>query len=300
MAVRDILVCLDSTAAGKTRLELAFDLARTNKSHLIAVYTAAEVHAAGAAPIASGLPPTVLGPVSPDGARVIGGEPLITDRSAATILPEAEQAAAIEQCFHQELSLRAVEGEWFQLSRNQLRELVQLAKTVDLTVLGQFPGNDSEGMTWLRPDDVLIDIGRPVLVVPCAGTIERLGTRVLIAWDATREANRALHDALPLLAGEAMVTVIHVGAHQADLDRDRPWLERVIRHLARYGINAQAEELLHSGAAIHDALLSRAAALGADMIVAGAYHHSPLREGLLGGVSRALLAHMTIPVLMSH
>ena len=90
------------------------------------------------------------------------------------------------------------------------------------------------------------------------------------------------------------------GQSKADLDRDRPALERIVRHLARHGIEAQAEESLHPAISVRDALLSRAADLGADTIVAGAYHHSRLRETLLGGVSRDLLEQMTIPVLMSH
>ena len=93
---------------------------------------------------------------------------------------------------------------------------------------------------------------------------------------------------------------MHVGEQQADLGRDRPWLERIVRHLARHGIEAEPEGNPRGGISISDVLLSRAADLSADMIVAGAYHHSPPRENLLGGVSRDLLDHVTVPVLMSH
>jgi nucleotide-binding universal stress UspA family protein len=74
----------------------------------------------------------------------------------------------------------------------------------------------------------------------------------------------------------------------------------MVHHLRRHGIAAQPEETLRGGIAISDVLLSRAADLAADLIVAGAYHHSQLREALIGGVSRELLEHMTVPVLMSH
>jgi nucleotide-binding universal stress UspA family protein len=84
------------------------------------------------------------------------------------------------------------------------------------------------------------------------------------------------------------------------MDRERPRLERVIRHLQRHGVKARSEEGLHDSISVSDVLLSRAADQGADVIVAGAYHHSQLREALLGGVSRDLLDHMTVPVLMSH
>ena len=298
MGLRDIMVCLDATEAGDGRLELALNLAQANKAYLTAVYALPEPRGSSIPPAGPGLPPTVLGPVSPDGARAIGGQPSIA--TSGQTLPDAERADALEQRFRAELPLSGLDGEWHMLNRADLAELIQLAKAADLTVLGQYPGNDSGGATWLHPDDVMVDSGRPVLVVPYAGAVERVGRSVLIAWNGTREANRALHDALPLIDGAEAVTVMHVGAQQADLDRDRPALERIVRHLGRHGIAAQAEESLHPAISVRDALLSRAADLGADMIVAGAYHHSRLRETLLGGVSRDLLDHMTIPVLMSH
>ena len=123
---------------------------------------------------------------------------------------------------------------------------------------------------------------------------------MLIAWDGTREAARALNDALPLLAGARTVMVMTVLAHQGEFERAHPGLQRAVRHLERHGIPARAEQAMRGDLAVSDVLLSRAADLGADMIVAGAYHHSQLREALLGGVSRELLQHMTVPLLMSH
>ena len=300
MPLCDVLVCLDATGAGDGRLELALTLAQAGKTHLTAVYLLAELGGWSNAPSNVGLPPTVLGPVSPEGAAVIGAVPVGAEAAVAQVVRQAEHADTVEQRFRDELAERAIDGEWRALDHADLAELVQLAKSADLTVLGQYPGDGSDGAAWLRPDELMIDIGRPVLVIPYAVAFANVGKRVLVAWDGTREANRALHDALPLLAGAEAVTVMHVGARQADLDRDRPWLERIVRHLGRHGVKAQPEESPAGDIAISDALLSRAADLGADMIVAGAYHHSPLRESLLGGVSRSLLDHMTVPVLMSH
>ncbi len=300
MALRDILVCLDAISGASSRLDLALNLAQTHKARLTAVFTAPQPRATGAPLIVPGVPPTVLGPVSPEGAAIVGGEPILPTEPVVEASPGAEQAEIIERVFREELLRRGLDGEWSELNQSELAEVVQLAKAVDLTILGQSLGHDPAGMRWLRPDDVMIDTGRPVLIIPTAGVFEQVGKRVLIAWDGTREANRALHDALPLLAGAERVTVVHFAADQADIDRDRPWLERITQHLGRHGVQAQPEEGLHPSASVREALLSRAAALGADMIVAGAYHHSPLRESVLGGVSRGLLDHMTIPVLMSH
>jgi hypothetical protein len=146
----------------------------------------------------------------------MSGQP-ISAITPAQALREVEQAGTVEQHFREELPVRALDGEWHMLDHTDLAELSQLAEATDLAILGQYPGDDSDGVTWLRPDDVMIDTGRPILVIPYAGTFERVGTRVLVAWDGTREADRALHDALPLIAAAEAITVMHVGAQQADL-----------------------------------------------------------------------------------
>jgi nucleotide-binding universal stress UspA family protein len=178
-------------------------------------------------------------------------------------------------------------------------ELIDLAKSVDLTIMGQRPPR-ADGAARLRPDDVVMAAGRPVLVVPYAGNFETVGKRILVAWDGTREANRALNDALPLLEGSETATVMFVAASERELEQHLPALELATGHLHRHGVNAVSEETMRGGLAVSDVLLSRAADLAADLIVAGGYHHSQLREVLVGGVSRDLLQHMTVPVLMSH
>ena len=300
MALRDLLVCLDGTAAGDGRLALAFSLAQTHKAHLSGLYTLPEPHGGAAPPAGVGLPPTIFGPSSPAGETAVGGEPISASAPVAQVLVETERVAVAEERFREELQMHTLDGEWRVLDYTDRDALIALAREADLAILGQPSGEEAAEARWFRPDDVLLNAGRPVLVIPYAGTFERVGRRALVAWNDTREASRALHDALPLLGGAEMVTVMHVGAHPADLERDRPWLERIVRHLQRHGIKAQAEESARDSIAVSDVLLSRAADLGADMIVAGAYHHSPLRETLLGGVSRGLLDHMTVPVLMSH
>lgn len=218
-----------------------------------------------------------------------------------TVSPGAEIAETVEHRFKDELRRAGIEGEWHILPDGDSAALVELAKSVDLTITGQRPPSSrSEGAARFRPEDIVIAAGRPVLVVPYAGTFEAVGRRVLAAWDGTREANRALNDALPLLADAEAVTVMFVGAHTRELEQHHAALERVVRHLQRHGIKATLEETLRGDLAISDILLSRAADLAADLIVTGGYHHSQLREALIGGVSRELLAHMTVPVLMSH
>jgi nucleotide-binding universal stress UspA family protein len=109
-----------------------------------------------------------------------------------------------------------------------------------------------------------------------------------------------VHGALPLLDRAEAVTVIYVGAQQASLEQHRPSLEWISSHLKRHRIPAQPEATLRAALSISEVLLSRAADMSADLIVSGAYHHSQLREALIGDVSRDLMEQMTVPVLFSH
>jgi len=292
MALKDLLVCIDPTTAGDIRLKLAFNLARANKAHLSGAYPLPEAQAVRVGPTGFGGVP---------GMTVIAEEPVSPGGAVSEAFREAEVADRVEHRFKDELRLAGIDGEWHVLPDGDSAELIELAKSMDLTIMGQRPPTSrSDGAARFRPDDIVIATGRPILVIPYAGTFETVGKRILIAWDGTREANRALNDALPLLTNTEAVTVMFVGANERDLDQHRPALERIVGHLQRHGINAIPGETLRSGLAISDILLSRAADLAADLIVTGGYHHSPLREALIGGVSRDLLDHMTVPVLMSH
>jgi nucleotide-binding universal stress UspA family protein len=294
MAFKDLLVCIDPTTAGDVRLKLAFNLARANKAHLTGAYALPEAQATTGGPSGFGFAP-------PAGITGMSEEAASPGGAVSEVFHEAEIAETVERRFKSELRLAGLDGEWHILSDGDSTALIELAKSVDLTITGQRPPSSrSDGAARFRPEDIVMGAGRPVLVVPYAGTFESVGKRVLAAWDGTREANRALNDALPLLADAEAATVIYVGAQERDLEQHRPALERIVRHLQRHGIGANSEETLRGDLSVSDILLSRAADLAVDLIVSGGYHHSQLREALIGGVSRNLLEHMTVPVLMSH
>ena len=129
-------------------------------------------------------------------------------------------------------------------------ELAELAKSVDLTIMGQRPPNSRiDSAPRFRPDDVVMAAGRPVLVVPYAGSFETVGKRILASWDGSREANRALNDALLLLSDAQVVTVMYVGANERDLEQHLPALERITHHVQRHGVNAVPEETTRGGLA---------------------------------------------------
>jgi len=121
---------------------------------------------------------------------------------------------------------------------------------------------------------------------------------VLVAWNGSREATRAVHDALPLLRRAEKVTVLSIDPDE-DAEPRLPGAD-VSLHLARHGVTAQAATIAGTDVAVGDLLLSYAADHDIDLIVMGAYGHTRLREVVLGGATRTLLRHMTVPVLMSH
>jgi nucleotide-binding universal stress UspA family protein len=293
MTIHDILVGIDASAAGERLLRSALGLAREHKAYLAAAYCMAEDHGA-----------TLLAraPVNPSPGIFVAPEVLTAPGvPAADLFPqishEAQIADRVQHLFCNELQREGLDGEWHLLPSNTVGFL-DLAKSFDLTILGQLsPEGRSIGFP---PGETVVASGRPVLVIPYAETIDKFGRRALIAWDGTREAVRAVHGALPLLDRAEAVMVIYVGAQQASLEQHRPSLEWISSHLKRHRIPAQPEATLRGALSISEALLSRAADMSADLIVSGAYHHSQLREALIGGVSRNLMEQMTVPVLFSH
>ena len=135
--------------------------------------------------------------------------------------------------------------------------------------------------------------------MPYTGTFQRFGEHVVVAWDASREAGRALIDALPLLRRARQVTVMVIDAEKNRRHGAEPGAD-IGLFLARHGVKVQVLRESASPMDIGNFLLSRLADLDADLLVMGAYGHTRLREIVTGGVTRTLLESMTLPVLMSH
>jgi nucleotide-binding universal stress UspA family protein len=173
------------------------------------------------------------------------------------------------------------------------------ARYADLVVAGQ-PEADDEGDLRGLADELVFSAGRPVLFVPYAGRFPALGKRVLVAWDAGREAARAVTDALPLLQrAEAVEVCAFDPEKRARKHGEQPGAD-VGLYLARHGVKVTVARQSGAGYDVGAQILSRAADVGADLVVMGAYGHARVREMVLGGATRTLLEAMTVPVLMSH
>ncbi|WP_199030504.1 universal stress protein [Ralstonia sp. ASV6] len=279
MTYASVMVHLDASERAVRRLSLAACYAQAHHAKLIAVY-------ASFAP-------------SPNWFYRMEGAAhyLEEDRNRRDRVRDVVHAR-----FREAMQSVPVETEWRSVDGDPLAEVLRQAREADLLVVGQEDTSDAE--SFVAPDFVetlILESGRPVLVVPYAGRFTSVAQRVLVGWSGGRESARALHDAMPLMSGNAVQVLQMTG------DRPQHWAEdttvgQVARALLAHGIEAKVEEArcVDSDVAIGEMLLSRAADFGADLIVMGAYGHGRLRELVLGGVTRTLLKTMTVPVLMSH
>ena len=275
MAFKDILVQVDDSPRAAERLDLALRLAAAHQAHLVAL----NVRFRSAMPVAVT-------------AQLGDQMDLILARGDAAAAACAK--ALVESC--------PVAGgasvEWRDVEGDLVDTVALHARYSDLVVVGQsVEGTDA---VPALADSLLLTVGRPVLVVPYAGKFPSLGRRVLVAWNASREATRAVHDALPILEWADLVHVMAINPSRGRTGHgDIPGAD-IGLHLSRHGVNAVCEHITADDLDAGDMLLSRAADEDADLIVMGGYGHSRMRELVLGGVTRHLLSHMTVPVLFSH
>ncbi|MCC7271570.1 MAG: universal stress protein [Alphaproteobacteria bacterium] len=276
MTIADILVHVDDRPSAETRMALALTLARRHGAHLAALYLF------GAPPlpgyVAAELPASVL-----DGMR-----------EAAF-----ERARAAESRMRRLADAAGIALEWRPVEAVDPGPAVLHGRYADLNIVGQDDPDQSTPYDGLV-EEVVLGSGRPVLAVPYAGRFDDVGSNVLIAWNASREAARAVHDVLPLVQPKARINVLAVDPNRTEAGGGAMPGADIATHLARRGLAVEASQFVTESISVGDLLLSRAADLSADLIVMGAYGHSRVREVVLGGVTRHLLAHMTVPVLMSH
>ena len=170
----------------------------------------------------------------------------------------------------------------------------------DLLILGQNDPNDLRSLGIGVVESTLLGSGRPSLFVPYIGVLAPMLDHVIVAWDASQESTRAVHDALPFLVQAKQVTVLVINPRIGpDGHGEQPGAD-IATALARHGVEVTVQEDQVERIAIGEAVLSRISDLQGGMLVMGAYGHARLRELILGGVTDTILREMTVPVLMSH
>lgn len=276
MALKELLIIADNDTAYRSRLDVTFALAAEHGARVTGLHV---------------MPPPIL-PLYADIPI-----PESVEKVQRLELEEAARLAAA--VFAAAAAHSGVPTEWRVAEGHVMHVAATHARYADLTVVPQGIdlGEPSADLHAL-PEELALSVGRPVLVIPRYGSFPRVGRDVLVAWNGSREATRAVHDALPLLQRAEQVTVLSIDPAVTPGDR-LPGADMSL-YLARHGVTARAASVAGAEATVGDTLLSYAADHDIDLLVMGAYGHARLREMVLGGATRSLLQSMTVPVLLSH
>lgn len=274
--LKNILIHLDASKHSASRIETAISLAKRHEAHLTGVYVVTHPE----------IPPFVQAGIS---AEIIDAQINAAVEDGERVLAQFDARASAEGL---EREGRLVEGTLSDV-------LADHGRYFDLLVVGQYdPDDDNLYAVDDMPDRLIMSVGRPVLVVPYAGNYPSIGNNVIVSWDASRQATRAVNDAMSILEASPKVTVLSINPDEKGLG-EAPGAD-ICLHMARHGVKATSQGITANDIDPADMLLSRAADNSADLIVMGAYGHARWREIALGGFTRHMLAHMTVPVLMSN
>ncbi len=287
MSYKTILVHVDETKRAKERIEIACELALRENAHLI------------------GVAMTGLSRFVYQNARMVESDPNLGLH--IEYLRERAKGALAE--FETLVKASGVQTYEQRITDDEAGVGICMhARYSDLLVIGQTDlEQGSPAVTPDFPQDVMLNAGRPVLVIPYAGQFKNLGKNILISWDGGKPATRAVTEALPMLKRAEIVRVAVFNPDPYNDDHGEEPGADIALYLARHGVNVEVsvhrtDETNKSNTKLDvgNALLSLANDFSTDLLVMGAYGHSRFREMILGGVTRTVLQTMTLPVLMAH
>jgi nucleotide-binding universal stress UspA family protein len=271
---KDLFVHVDSNPRSADRIRLAVQLASRFDARLACLFAECDPYLAN---LASRNPKEMFGEAA--------------ERAEALLRDQATQAK--------------VDFRWAQsISRRDgplTKSVIFASRHADLAILGQYDGRPQEsGVPSDLVEQVLLHAGRPVLVVPFAGDFPVIGERIMVAWNAGREATRAVHDALPFLRAAKEVVLIAINPDEGERRHGEVPCADLAAHLLAHGIGSESERLTLEELGVMDMLLSRLSDRATDLLVMGAHGHYGFPHLHRGGGTRHILNHMTVPVLMSH
>lgn len=277
MSFKTILAhCNDDERLGRL-LEVAAPLSAAFGAHLVGISVA---------------PPVAVIPAGMPGAP----DTIVIDQHTKAY---KAKNPAMKAAFEKSAYAHNITCEWHEADAGAstvARVVRRQARTADLVIALQTQSEWGGSRSLDIADRLALESGRPVLIVPNAGSYQPIPKRIVVAWIDRREAARAAFDALPLLQRADNVTVVEVdpGGEAADMRA------ALCATLGREGVICAAETARSHQGNVGDGLLAHCKRMKADLLVMGCYGHSRLREIVLGGASRHMLASMTLPVLMAH
>jgi len=277
MSYKTILVHVDDTSRTPDRIRLAAQLAIRLEAHLLGIADTGVSRFIYQDGNINGVDPSLLSHLE-----------YLRERAAQNVADFKTQA--------DRLGVHSFEGDITQ--DDAFGGIGMRARYCDLVVVGQSnPEESSPSVMDDFPEYMILNSGRPVLVVPYTGEFNNVGRRPLVAWDGSRAATRAITDAIPFLRDADLVRVAIVNPKN-DQHGDQPGAD-LAAYLIRHGVKLEVS-VHRTKLDIGNALLSLAADVDSDLIVMGGYGHSRFREMIMGGATRGILESMTVPVLMSH
>ncbi len=275
--IKDLVVNLGGGGAKDVTAEYAISMAKAYGAHVVGVAFVYE-------PV---IPGSLLGGIPTDLIEVQREENAKAAKTAVANFEAAAKAAGVSA------EIRLLDA-----SIAGASDLFgRIARRFDIAVVGQAP-RDQGVSEELLIEGALFGSGRPVIVVPQIQSEPLKLDKVMVCWDGSRPAARAIGDAVPMLERAKAIEIVVVTS-----ERDKSGEitgANMQRHLARHGINVEIKRIAAGSAEVQTAILAHAADSAADFIVMGGYGHSRLREFILGGVTRSILKSMPVPVLMSH
>jgi len=272
---RDLLVHVDGSDAGRRRVRFAVKLA----SHLGARLTGLHVS-----------PPAAV-PYRYKPSQVTEG--LVN--ASRQIVVDARRAAV---AFREETKGNPDDSPWSEVGGDVVQGISDSARYADLVILGQYEHQSpAESHPLPAAHSVLLKCGRPVLVVPALAE-PAIPARTVLAWDGSREAVRAIHDALPLLRLSTSVQIVKMTRSESEkTDADT---KSLAEHLARHDVRVESIILQSVSKAEHDQLRGQIEQGKYDLLVMGGYSHPVWLEFVFGGATESILGSSKIPVLVSH
>lgn len=281
MSLKNILVYLDSGADNSKVLKHAAELGTAHGARLTGV---------------------IARPIPEPNWSLVGEGALSRTAIADLRTFSVEQSDSALSEFNLVLSQSGLKGDTRvqDCTSHSVAEVIsQFLRRHDMAIIGQSPSRAPRFGGHELPDDVVMQSGRPVLVVPYIET-RPAGRHIMIGWDGSREAARAVNDALPLLKMAQKVTLMMVNPIPSVISQSAKPGAGIIQHLEAHGINAQVNAESSAGMTRENIILSRVNDLDVDLLVLGAYSTPRYQEIIFGGVTRHLMNEMTVPILFSH
>ncbi|MEP4032793.1 universal stress protein [Roseibium polysiphoniae] len=276
MALKDIVTIVDLSGS-QPAAKYAIDLAANNDAHVTGLAVAFE-------PV---VPAFAAAPMPVDYLQAAHEQAVGAAKDAQKSFDELARVAAVKT----ESRVADV------LTGGPLEGLLQHCRTTDLVVIGQENPDALEPMRELLIETVLFESGVPVLIVPYIGVAQSEAKNVVIGWDGSSTATRAIHAALPMLDKAEKITVLVV---EKNVNEDSQPGAEIATYLARHDLDVTIDVITNPQTGIADTLLNYVSDNGNDLVVMGGYGHSRMREFLFGGATREILKAMTVPVLMAH